>query len=177
MIPHVQGQKRCHRRMVGGVKLHLESNPSPTRDARKSLAKFLCTRTQRPYGDLDRTVFEYLLQKYWPSVACYKGRGSGWGILGFGISPLGGEHHCPTLEPAKLTQTLGGHKQNLVGTIPKIKEQWPHKRLTQPCPWVSRSLWRRCRLAVACCTARDTEYSSACAGPFEGGTLSSLYLP
>ena len=116
MIPYVQGQKRCHSRMVGGVKLHLESNPSPTRDARKALANFLYTRTQRPHRDLDRTVFECLLQRYWSSVACYKGRGSGCSILGFGISPLGGGHHCPTSEPEKLTQTLGQHKQSLVGT-------------------------------------------------------------
>ena len=26
---------------------------------------------------------------------------------------------------------------------PRRKEQWPHKRLTQTCPWVSRSLWWR----------------------------------
>ena len=26
---------------------------------------------------------------------------------------------------------------------PRRKEQWPHKRLTQTCSWVFRSLWRR----------------------------------
>ena len=107
--------KENPRKTVGGVKLHLESNPSPTRGAQKALAKFLYTRTQRPHRDLDRTVFECLLQRDWLSVACYTGRGSGCSRLEFGISPLGGGHHCPTSEPEKLTQTLGQHKQNLVG--------------------------------------------------------------
>ena len=41
-------------------------------------------------------------------------------------------------------------------------------RLTQTCSGVSRSLQQRCGLAVACCRAGDTEYSSACVEPFEG---------
>ena len=56
------------------------------------------------------------LQRYWSSVHCYKGRGSGCSILGYGISPLGRGYHFPTIEPAKLTQTLGGHRQNLLCT-------------------------------------------------------------
>ena len=32
-IPHVQGQRRSPRKIVGGEKLHSESNPIPTRDA------------------------------------------------------------------------------------------------------------------------------------------------
>ena len=35
-IPHVQGQRRRPRKMVGGVKSHLESNPIPARDAQRS---------------------------------------------------------------------------------------------------------------------------------------------
>ena len=31
--PHIQGQRRSPRKMVGGEKLHLESNATPTRDA------------------------------------------------------------------------------------------------------------------------------------------------
>ena len=42
------------------------------------------------------------------------------------------------------------------------KEQWPNKSLTQTYPWVSRSLWQRPGLAVACCRVQGT-------GPFEGG--------
>ena len=33
---------------------------------------------------------------------------------------------------------------------PRRKEQWPHKRLTQTCLWVSRSLWQRHGSVVAC---------------------------
>ena len=47
-------------------------------------------------------------------------------------------------------QTLGGTNRTLC-TRTQEEEQWPHKRLTQTCPGVSRSLqWRR-GSAVACC--------------------------
>ena len=39
MIPHVQGQRRSCNKMVGGVKLHLESNPIPAREAQKAQKK------------------------------------------------------------------------------------------------------------------------------------------
>ena len=42
-----------------------------------------------------------------------------------------------------------------------------NKRLTQTYPWVSRSLWQRSGLAVACCRVEGTECSSACMGPSE----------
>ena len=48
-------------------------------------------------------------------------------------------------------------------------EQCPHKRLSQTCLWVSRSLWRRHGLTVACCGVRGPEYNSACTSPLEGG--------
>ena len=51
---------------------------------------------------------------------------------------------------------------------PRRKEQWPHKRLSQTCLWVSRSLqWRR-GSTVACCGVRGTEYNSLGVSPFEG---------
>ena len=53
-------------------------------------------------------------------------------------------------------------------------EQWPHKRLTQTCLWVCRSLQQRCGLAVAC--YRATECGSAWRGPFEGGRHYVHYL-
>ena len=59
---------------------------------------------------------------------------------------------------------------------PRRNEQWPHKRLTQTCPWVSRSLWLWRGSAVACCRAGGTEYSSACMGPFEGSRHYLHYL-
>ena len=41
-------------------------------------------------------------------------------------------------------QTLGGHKQTFCTPGPWRKEQWPHKRLSQTCLWVSQGLLRRC---------------------------------
>ena len=70
-------------------------------------------------------------------------------------------------------QTLGGHKENLV--CPRRKEQWPHKTLTQTCPWVSRSLRQRCG-SVACCRVGSTECSSVCMGCFEGSCHYLHYL-
>ena len=73
-------------------------------------------------------------------------------------------------------QTLGGHKQNFCAPEPRRKEQRPHKRLTQTCPWVSRSLWQSPGPAVACYRAGGTDCSSACMGPFEGGHHYLHYL-
>ena len=84
----------------------------------------VCTRTQRPHRDWDRTVFACLLRRW-------------------------------------------GQQRTAAG---------PHKRLTQTCLWVSRSLWRRRGLAVACCRVGGTECSSACMGPFEGGHHNFHYL-
>ena len=73
-------------------------------------------------------------------------------------------------------QTLGGHKKPLCVPGPRRKEQWSHKRLTQTCLWVSRSLWQRRRLVVACCRVGGTECSSALMGSFEGGHHYLHYL-
>ena len=58
--------------------------------------------------------------------------------------------------------TLRGDKQNLCAPGPRRKEQWPHKRLIQTCPWVSRSLQQRHGSVVACFKVRGTECSSGC---------------
>ena len=50
-ISHVQGQKRSPSKMVGGSKLHLESNPIPARDAQRAQTYLVCTRTERPHRD------------------------------------------------------------------------------------------------------------------------------
>ena len=50
------------------------------------------------------------------------------------------------------------------------------KILTQTCPWVSRSLWWKRGMAVACCRVGGTEYSTACMGPFERGRHYLHYL-
>ena len=59
---------------------------------------------------------------------------------------------------------------------PRRKEQGPHKRLTQTCPWVSRSLRWRHGSTVACCKVRDTDRGMACMGPCEGGHHYLHYL-
>ena len=41
-IPHVQGQKRSSSKMVGGAKLHVESNPIHTRGSSEGSNKILC---------------------------------------------------------------------------------------------------------------------------------------
>ena len=56
------------------------------------------------------------------------------------------------------------------------KKQWPRKRLTQTCPWVSRSLWQRRGSMVACCRTGDTQCSSAYMGPSEGACSYLHYL-
>ena len=38
-IPHIQGQRRSPNKMLGGLKLCLESNPIPTRDAQRAQTK------------------------------------------------------------------------------------------------------------------------------------------
>ena len=43
-IPHIQRQRRSSSKMVGGAKLHLESNPIPIRDAQRA-------QTHRAYQD------------------------------------------------------------------------------------------------------------------------------
>ena len=84
------------------------------------------------------------------------------------------------MELPELTQDWGnnleGTNRNLRTPGPRRKEQWPHKRLTQTCPWVSRSLWQSCGSAVACCRVGGTGCSNAFIRPFEGGRHCLHYL-
>ena len=139
------------------------------------------TRTQRPNRDGKRTVFECLLWRYGSAVDWHMGRGSGWSRLGYGISPLGEVTINPTIELPELKQDWGnrlleGTNRALCTPSPRRKDQWPHKRLTQTCLWVSRSLQGRRGLVVACCGVGGTECSSACMEPFEGGPNYLHYL-
>ena len=115
-----------------------------------------------------------LLWRPGSAVACCRGRGSGCSWLGCGISLLGGGCHQPHHRAARTYTELGnrlleGTDRILCTPIPRRKEQWPQKRLTQTCPWVPRILqWRR-GSAGACCRAGGTDCNSACMGPFEGG--------
>ena len=43
---------------------------------------------------------------------------------------------------------------------PRRKEQWPHKRVSQTCLWVSWSLQQRHGLTVACWGVRGTDHNS-----------------
>ena len=91
-IPHVQGQRRSHSKMVGGAKLHLESNPIPARDFWRAQTK-PCAPQGTPQS-LSQTclwVFECLLWRYGLAVACCRGKGSGCYRPGYGKSPLGGD--------------------------------------------------------------------------------------
>ena len=92
-IPQIQGQRRCPSKRVGGANSHLESNPIPARDAQRAQTNLLHTRTQGPYRDWDKTMFECLLWGNGLVVVCHRDRGSGCSRLGYGISPLGGGRH------------------------------------------------------------------------------------
>ena len=79
------------------------------------------------------------------------------------------------LTPPELTHDWGNRL--LEGTNrSRRKEQWLYKGLTQTCPWVSKSLWRRCGSMVACCRVGGTEWGSMCMAPFEGGHHYLHYL-
>ena len=71
VIPHVQGQRRSPNKTVGGTKSHLESNPIPTRDARRAQG------LRDPTRDWARPAFECL------SVSC-RGTGQQWPAVGTG---------------------------------------------------------------------------------------------
>lgn len=49
-LPHIQGKRGTLHKMGRGAKLPLESNPRPTRDARRAQTK-PCAHTRRPHRD------------------------------------------------------------------------------------------------------------------------------
>ena len=51
-------------------------------------------------------VFGCLLRRYGSAVDCCGGRSSGYSRPGYGISPLGGGHHYPTIDLPKLTSVF-----------------------------------------------------------------------
>ena len=59
-----------------------------------------------------------------------------------------------------LNRPLQGTNRILCAPGPRRKEQWPHKKLTQTCAGVSRSLQQSCESVVACCSVGGSEYSS-----------------
>ena len=108
-IPHIQGQRRSPSKMVGGAKLHLDSNPIPARDVPRDQTK-PCAHQETPQR-LSQTAFECLLQRYGSAVACHRGRGSGCSRPGCGISPLGGCRHQPQHRAARTYIRLGNKTQ------------------------------------------------------------------
>ena len=56
--PHVQGQQRSPSKMVGGAKLHLESNAIPTRDTWRAQTKPCAYQDSETPQRLTKTVFE-----------------------------------------------------------------------------------------------------------------------
>ena len=129
-MPHVQGQRGSPSKMVGGVNSHLESNPIPTRDAKRAQTNYVHSRTQGPYRDWDRTVFEHLLWRYGSAVDYHRDRGSGcrrpglWHKPSWRRSPL--THHRAARTYTGLGKlTLGVHKQNLVHQDPGERSSDP----------------------------------------------------
>ena len=91
-IPHIQGQRRSPRKMVGAEKSHLESNPIPTRDAWRA-HKPCVHQDPETSQRLSQNCVEYLLRRSESSMGCRGGRSSECSRLGYGISPLGRGHH------------------------------------------------------------------------------------
>ena len=63
-ISHIQGQRRSSNKMEGEKKLHLESNPKPTRDARRAERKRYAHEDSEVPQRLNQICFECL------SVSC-----------------------------------------------------------------------------------------------------------
>ena len=127
------------------VNLHLESNPIPTRDAQRAQTNLVCTLTQEPHRDWDRTGFECLLCRYGSAVDCHRGRGPGckqtwvWHKSSRRRSPL------TSIEPPELTldwetntwraQTELCEHQGPGERSSDPTRHWP--RLARKCPGVS----------------------------------------
>ena len=77
-IPHVQGQRRSHNKMGGGAKLHLESNPIPTRDAWRAQTKPCVHQDPETPKRVRQTCLwmsACFLRRHGSAVACHGGRG------------------------------------------------------------------------------------------------------
>ena len=170
-ITHVQKQRRIPSKMVGRAKSHLETNSIPARD-HGGLKQTSCATGAR---DLTETEAELFL-----NVSC-GGTGQQWPATGAGAldgadlrmhkpswrrSPLTSSHYCQNLHR---TGDMGsGGTRTLCTPGHRGKKQWPNTKLTQTCSCVSRIVWGRCGLVVACFRIWGTDSSSACLQPFEG---------
>ena len=82
-----------------------------------------------------------------------------WRLVGLAIE----------LPQDKWNRHLEGTDTTLCAPGPSSKEQWGHKRLSQTCHCVFRSLWRRRVSTVACHGFRSTDSNSPGISPFEWG--------
>ena len=77
IIPHIQGKRRSHSKMIGGAKLHLEPNPISARDAQSAQTKPFAHQTKQRLSQICLWVFKCLLWRCGSAVACCRDRGSG----------------------------------------------------------------------------------------------------
>ena len=155
--------------MVGGAKSRLESNPIPTRDAQRAHKKTLCPPRDPTETEPDLPLSVWVSPaEAWVSSGLPQGQGLWvqqtwvWHKPSWRRSAL--THHRAFRTYTGLgNRLLEGTNKTLCAPGLRRKEQWPHKRPTQTCLWVSRSLWWRRGSAVACCRVWGWN------GPFEGG--------
>ena len=119
--------------------------------------KPVCTRTQRPPPPqrLSQNCVWVSPEKVQVRSGLMQGQGLWvqqtwvWHKPSWTRSPL--THHRATRTYSGLgNRLLEGTNRILCSRI-RRKEQGPHKRLTQTCPWVPRSLWWRRGSVVSCC--------------------------
>ena len=96
-IPYIQGQRRSLNQMIEGVKLCLESNPMPVRDAQSVQTKPWVHQDKKTPQKLSQTclgVFDCLLQRQrWPSWRTGNLHASKLGHPVYGINPPEGGQH------------------------------------------------------------------------------------
>ena len=102
-IPHVQGQKRSPSKMVGGAKLHLESNPIPAWDTWR-LKHTLCTSGPRGPTETEQDMCVSVscggAGQQWPAA---KAGALGAADLGMAQARLEEVAINPTIEPPEFT--------------------------------------------------------------------------
>ena len=115
-IAHVQRQRRSPRKMVGGAKLHLETDLIPTREVQRTQTNLLHTRIQGPQRDWNRTLSPVVVrvktglpqgQGFWVQQTCL------W--------------HMPSWRRSPLTPPLSHHNLHRTGET----DSW--RAETEPC--------------------------------------------
>ena len=170
--------------MVGGAKLQFKPNPIPTRHSEGSNKTCVHQDPEPPQRHTNRRIIPNIFSHCWESSRTHN-RFPNLGIWQRDWEPprefdSGGQWDLII----ELTQHWGnrlleGTNKTLCTPGPRRKEQWPHKRLSQTCPWVSRSLQQRRGSVVAGCKVGSPECGSACMyGTFwRRSPLSSLPPP